>query len=51
MAALILLLFPLLLLYRPRAAMVALVVGIVLLYRQRSSGARQAVRRPVSDEI
>jgi hypothetical protein len=51
MAAVLLALFPLLLLYRPRAAFVAIGLAVVLLYRKRASGARRIARRHVSDEL
>ena len=50
MAVVLLALFPVLLIYNPRAAYVAIGLAIMLLYRGRVSGARRNVRRHVSDD-
>lgn len=51
MAVLLLVLFPVLLMYNPRVAFVALGLAIVLLYRGRATGARRNARRHVSDDV
>ena len=50
MALILLILFPVLLMYRPRAAFVAIALAIVLLYRQRTSAARRKARRRIDDD-
>ncbi len=45
MAVVLLVLFPLLLLYNVRAAFVSLAIAIVLLYRKNSGGDRRSIRR------
>ena len=50
MAILLLALFPVLLLYRPRYGFVAIAVAIVLLYRQNTKRAVHRVRRKYDDE-
>jgi hypothetical protein len=47
---LLLVLFPVLLLYRPRYAFVAIGLAIFLMYRQRVSTAQRQVRRKYDDE-
>ena len=51
MAVVLLVLFPVLLMYRPRYALVAMVVAIVLLYRGRVKSATSRARRRVDDEM
>ena len=51
MALILLILFPVLLMYRPRAAFVAIALAIVLLYRQRTSAARRKARRRIDDDV
>ena len=50
MAAVLLVLFPLLLMISTRAAWVALAAAIVMLYTQRSGGTRRAHRRPTESD-
>ena len=50
MPVLLLALFPILLLYRPRYAFVAIALAIVFMYRQRVSNAQRRVRRKYEDD-
>ena len=50
MAVVLLALFPILLIYNPRAAYAAIGLAIVLLYRNRVKGARPSARHHVSDD-
>ena len=47
MAGILLVLFPILLMFDARLAVASLVLAIVLLYCKRASSARRIVRRPV----
>ena len=47
----LLLLFPILLMYRPRYAFVCMAIAIVVLYRGRVKSATQKARRRVDEEI
>lgn len=51
MAVLLLALFPILLMYRPRWAFAAIVVAIVLLYRSRVKTATTSARRRVEEDV
>jgi 4-hydroxybenzoate polyprenyltransferase len=51
MAVLLLALFPILLLYRPRWALAAIALAIVLLYRSRVKTATTKARRRVEEEV
>jgi hypothetical protein len=49
MALILLILFPVLLMYRPRAAFVTIALAIVLLYRQKTRTAGRKVRHRIDD--
>jgi predicted acyltransferase len=49
-AAVLLAMFPVLLMYKPRAAFIALAIGIVMAYRGRVNGARRAAHRRTSGD-
>jgi hypothetical protein len=51
MALVLLLLFPVLLMHRPRYAFACMAIAIVLLYRSRVKSATQKARRRVDEEI
>jgi hypothetical protein len=51
MAVLLLALFPILLIYRPRWAYAAIALAIVLLYRSRVKTATSRARRRVDEEV
>jgi hypothetical protein len=51
MAVLLLALFPVLLMYRPRYAFVAMLLAIVLLYRSRVKSATTRACRRVEEEV
>jgi hypothetical protein len=51
MGFILLLLFPILLMHRPRYAFACIAIAIVLLYRSRVKSATQKARRRVDEEI
>jgi len=51
MGFVLLLLFPILLMHRPRYAFACIAIAIVLLYRSRVKSATQKARRRVDEEI
>jgi hypothetical protein len=51
MAVLILALFPVLLMFRPREAFLALIVGIVLMVQKRSATTHRPVRRDFGNDV
>jgi hypothetical protein len=51
MALIFLLLFPVLLMHRPRYAFASMAIAIVLLYRGRMKSATQKARRRVDEEV
>ncbi len=51
MAVVLLVLFPVLLMYRPRYAFAAMVLAIVLLYRGRVKSATDKARRRVEEDV